>query len=535
MEKVHYENFGVLVCCSGNAVMKIECLKSLVDDMQKMGYNLLELCMEDIYKMDDDPYFGYLRGGYTKAEIRDLEEYAIARGVRVVPCIQTLAHLDKLLKQPHYAEVVDIGGILLIDEPKTYELIEKMFKTMREYFRTDLINIGMDEAHMVGLGRYLDKHGYTNRYELLLKHLHRVVEIAKKYGFKPHMWSDMFFRLAYQGDYYPENPQIGQEIIDKVPEGVGLCYWDYGEHEIKEDIFEGMFRAHNQFGREVWFAGGAWCWNGFAPFNRFSLYSMEPAMRQAKKYGVKNVLITLWTDDGNECPFAAVLPSLYAIRQYADGNFDEAKIAEGFKATFGVDFYDFMLLDLPNKTSRNHNFLVRENASKSLFYNDCFLGFEDEPLTHVDHIPFGEYAKTLCQAGARMGKYQYLFDYLASLCSALEIKAELGIRTRSAYKNGNKAALRLLVDDYEECAKRVEVFGKKFKKIWLGNNKPFGWELQSVRFAGLTARLRDCRERLIAYLNGEEESIPELEEEILPYVPEWGLNFNSWRGLISQN
>ena len=49
---------------------------------------------------------------------------------------------------------------------------------------------------MVGLGRYLDKHGYVNRFELLLKHLNKVCEIAQKYGFKPMMWVDMFFNFA---------------------------------------------------------------------------------------------------------------------------------------------------------------------------------------------------------------------------------------------------------------------------------------------------------------------------------------------------
>ena len=74
---------------------------------------------------------------------------------------------------PHGMCSVDIGNIMLIDEPATYELIEKMFQTLQKCFRTRLVNIGFDEAHMVGLGKYLDKHGYVNRYELLLRHLQR--------------------------------------------------------------------------------------------------------------------------------------------------------------------------------------------------------------------------------------------------------------------------------------------------------------------------------------------------------------------------
>ena len=56
---------------------------------------------------------------------------------------------------------------------------------------------------MLGLGNYLKKHGYVNRFEMLSRHLSRVCEIAQRYDFKPMMWSDMFFRLGSKtGDYY---------------------------------------------------------------------------------------------------------------------------------------------------------------------------------------------------------------------------------------------------------------------------------------------------------------------------------------------
>ncbi len=527
------QRFGVMICCSTSAVMKVERVKTLMDEMQKMGYNLLEMCIDDIYEIESEPYFGYRRGGYTKAELKELDDYAFAHGIELVPCIQTLAHLNQLVKNPHYWEIVDIGDILLIDEPKTYALIEKMFASIRECFRSDLINIGMDEAHRVGLGRYLDKHGYCNRHELLVKHLNKVVDIATKYRFKPHMWSDMFFRLCNEGGYYGEDVKLNQEAIDKVPQNVSLCYWDYGEHEVKDEIYEAMFAAHEKFDREIWFAGGAWCWNGFAPLNEFSLYTMKPAMRLAKAHNVTNILITLWTDEGNECPFFAVLPSLYAIKQYYEGNFDEESIKRGFYDTFKVSFDDFMLLDLPNQTGRPKQPFIRENPCKSLLYNDCFLGLLDHSLQLNGSILFGEYAKQLQSAAKRLGKYGYMAEVLALLCSALDLKAELGIKTRAAYQAKNRAELIRLVGVYAETADRIELFLKAYKKRWLGDNKPFGWEIQQARLGGLISRVRDCGERLAAYVNGEADSIPELDIQILPYVPEWGLNFNSYKGLVS--
>ena len=178
-----YKNFGVLLCCASNGVMNVTSVKRMIDKISKMGYNLLELVIDDIYKIESEPYFGYLRGGYTKEEIQEMDAYAKSHGVELVPVIQTLAHMTNLVKIPEYADIVDIDDILLVDEPRTYELIDKMFASIADSFSTRKVNIGFDEAHKVGLGKYLDKHGYTERFSLLLRHLQRVAEIGENYGF----------------------------------------------------------------------------------------------------------------------------------------------------------------------------------------------------------------------------------------------------------------------------------------------------------------------------------------------------------------
>ena len=91
-------------------------------------------------------------------------------------------------------------------------------------FASRRINIGMDEAHMVGLGKYLDKHGFTDRISLLSEHLRRVLSIAKKYGFRPMMWSDMFFRLAGGGVYGTEGKNELPENVSRLSRKVSTLY-----------------------------------------------------------------------------------------------------------------------------------------------------------------------------------------------------------------------------------------------------------------------------------------------------------------------
>ena len=82
-----YKHFGVMLDCSRNAVMKVESVKRMVDCLQKMGYNALELYCEDTYEVGEEPYFGYLRGRYTGEEIREIDGYAKAHGIELIPCI----------------------------------------------------------------------------------------------------------------------------------------------------------------------------------------------------------------------------------------------------------------------------------------------------------------------------------------------------------------------------------------------------------------------------------------------------------------
>lgn len=530
---MQYKRFGIMIDCSGNAVMNISTVKSLIDKMQLMGYNYLEICTDDTFKIESEPYFGYLRGGYTEKEIRELDAYARERGIELVPCIQTLSHLSNLLKLPHYNKIVDFNNVLLVDEPETYELIEKMFDALSKMYTSRLVNIGMDEAHFLGMGRYLQKHGYEPQLQIFLRHLNKVVEIAKKYGFKPHYWSDMLFKLVSDdGSYYHSDAHVPEDIKRQLPEDAGIVYWDYGEHDIKQEIFDGMFKAHNELNREIWFAGDAWASNGFAPHNVWSLKTAQYTMRGVREHNIQNVMITVWAGNGWECSYFAVLPSMYAMKQYAEGNFDEASIKSGFEKTFGVSFDDMLLLDLPNKSLSNPDMDKISSACKTLLYNDCFLGWKDSKVEEEWPIPYKNYAEQLAAVKSRAGEYAYLFDILEKLCSALELKADLGIRTRRAYKSGNKQALRELIDVYAETERRVGEFHRAFKACWMKENKPYGWEVHEARLGGLRSRILDCRERIDLYLKGKIKEIPELSETILPYA-DWKLQYNNYSGLIS--
>ena len=94
----HFASCGAMVDVSRNAVMKVDAVKRYIDHMACLGMNVLMLYTEDTFEVPEYPALGYLRGGYTMAEIREIDDYAASLGVELVPCIQTLAHLAQFLQ-----------------------------------------------------------------------------------------------------------------------------------------------------------------------------------------------------------------------------------------------------------------------------------------------------------------------------------------------------------------------------------------------------------------------------------------------------
>lgn len=513
------KTFGVMLDMSRNAVMQPSQVNKLVDYLASFGYNMIQLYTEDTYKVDNEPYFGYLRGGYTKEEIRAIDKHCQEKGVELVPCIQTLAHMGAIFKWFEYRPVNDINDILLIDEPRTYQLIDNMFATLADSFSSRKVHIGMDEAHMVGLGKYMDKYGICNRYELLKKHLAKVVEIAKKYGFEPIMWSDMFFRMANKGEYYGRKVQLPKEAVEEVPD-VSLVYWDY--YHTKKADYRAMVKAHKKFGKEIWFAGGAWSWVGFAPANRYTLQTMKPAMDVCREEGIENVFLTLWGDNGKECSFFSLLPSLYYIKRYYDGVRDRKQIAAEFETLTGEPFERMMNTDDPNYVGGNKEGF--RNPSRYMLYSDPFYGFLDTQVKEGVTKQYRKLARRFSSYAKQSENFSYIYDVYAKLCRTLSYKYDLGVRMREAYQSKDTAALQRAVADLKKTEKALGEFFKAFRKLWYTENKPNGFEVQDIRFGGLMQRLKSCEERLQAYLDGEIRELPELDEVLLDF---WG-NFEKY-------
>ena len=524
------KDLGVMVDCSRNAVPKISTLKKFIRYISFMGYTFLGLYMEDTLKIDDEPYIGYQRGAYTTKDIQELDGYAERYGIELRPYVQTLAHLNQIVRYEEYQKMIDVDDILLVGSARTHAYLENLFATLDKAFHTRKINIGMDEAFMLGLGKYLTEHGYQNRLEIMNQHLQTVREIASKYNFELQMWSDMFFRLAANGSYYNLSQEQFQKI--KVPEGVQLAYWDYYSTDVQH--YAENLKLHRKLSPNISFVGGAWKWTGFIPHNRYSIHACKAAIQACVEHHIDEITFAGWADDGAETSLFAILPTLFTNANEIYGNHMSESC---FEVLTGIPINTFLVIDKVNPCTKDG--FTHNNASKYFLYNDLLQGTFDSVAQPSMIHEIQSVLPEISSISIEKSELSYYFKTVQSLIEILELKLNLGNEIYHAYKHNDLQAFDKIVNQIlPELIKRIETFYDAFKRQWYLENRNQGFEVQTIRLGGLKQRVIDVREQLLAYQKGEITKIDELEEQHLDfhYFDDSSierLNYNLWSHIVS--
>ena len=136
-----FKTNGAMFDMSKNAVMTVKSVKLLLRKMALMGLNTFMLYTEDTYEVEGFPYFGHLRGRYTKDELKAIDSYALKLGIEVIPCIQTLGHLTTLFRWPDSTKFKDGTSTLLVGSDETYKLLDAIFRTISECFTSKRVHV----------------------------------------------------------------------------------------------------------------------------------------------------------------------------------------------------------------------------------------------------------------------------------------------------------------------------------------------------------------------------------------------------------
>ncbi len=525
-ESSPFTSFGIMLDCSRNAVMTVPHLKRWLTRLALLGYNQAMLYTEDTYELPDEPWFGYLRGAYTADELRELDDVAASLGIELVPCIQTLGHLEQMLKWFAYREVCDTRSVLLAGEEQTYILIDKMLAHWKSVYRTRRIHLGMDETHDLGRGRFMDRFGYKRGFDIFNEHLSRVVALCEKHGLQPMIWSDMYFRMgSATGEYYDPACKIPADVIEQIPHQAQLVYWDYYHKDIA--FYLDWIQRHRDMGFEPIMGSGIWTWGKFWHDQHLTQTQGTPCIAASREAGLKELFFTMWGDDGGYCDFDSAFAGLALMAEQAfAGSVDDELLRGRYQAVCGGDYaancraaelcqilnpaaviWDDPLLMIFLQHAR------QENKGSLLAAAADYRAIAESLAGHAGDTAAGN------------------LRHAAILADLLARKTELAETLIAAYAADDLAALAALRPRIDELRTALGAFLESLRAVWMAHNKPFGFEVQQIRLSGQIARYGELDRRLRELQQGDVETIPELEVH-RHGVPE-GLVHNNYRNLAS--
>lgn len=530
-ETAYFKTLSVMLDISFRGPITLDSIKEYFTYLATMGYNQIWFYAEDMYEMPEKyKHFGYLRGRYSTAELRELDDFAYSIGIEIVPCIQTLGHMQHYLRWGEAKPFAENAMVLKPGDEKTYEFIRDMLVAASTPFRSKRIHVGLDETAGLGLGASLKRDGYRNPLDIFLEHVNKVAEMCDELGLQPMMWNDMVFCYSSPNHTkYDPNTVISQDLIDRMPKNMDLVYWNYED----ENCGKFMIEKNRQINDRVIFAGGVWIFGGALPDNVWSEYFHEKSIKDARDMKVEELCMTVWS-------YGTTIyqTSLLEAARFAELTYEETseKLPERFEFFTGASydgFYDMSNLHALYKEGEiNYDSMPYDERfyGNKLMWQDVMLGVFDEKLyrePRAEH--YAMIAKEYAELVRRQDNWCWLYEYCYAIFKMLSLKCYVAERLVPAYKSGDTETLQTILEEklpaLENAWLEVSDCHMVHKDLFM---RPFGTEATDRMYGTMIMRTRYAIHRLSDYLSGRVDSLPELDE---PRYDEgaaaWGWGFDN--------
>jgi len=373
----------------------------------------------------------------------------------------------------------------------------------------------MDETHDLGRGRYMDLHGYRDGFDLFNQHLAKVVQLCRKHGYEPMIWSDMYFRLGSKtGDYYDQQTEIPPSVVRKIPKAAELVYWDY--YHADADFYLDWIERHRKLGKDPIMGSGIWTWNKYWYDHRITTRTAGPCIDACRRAEVKEIFFTQWGDNGAYCDHDSAFAGMAwcADRAYSDSEPSPARLEKRFAAVCGGSYKSHILAsDLHEAIEGIQPDMWDDPIFETRFRQQC--GDQAGRMAKVaeGYAALARKLKGKAAAAGRGRADRGNGDLGHAYCTARAFASryDLSARLLAAYRKKDRAAAARLRRRIPLVAAHVRAMEESFRTMWLNHNKPEGLETIQARFGMLEARYRELDRRLAEYGKGAVQTIAELE------------------------
>jgi hypothetical protein len=452
------------------------------------------LYVEHTFRFRRHPEIGADASPLTAQEIRDLDAYAAARHVQLVPSLQSLGHMDHVLELPRYQHLAETPRRWTLSpaEPESYALLRDLYDEYLPNFRSRLFNANCDESFDLGLGKSRERSEQLGPGGVFLEHVRRIRQLAAEHGKRTMIWADMVHA----------HPQRMGEI----PRDVVLLDWWY-EAECDYDRVARLAAE----GLEFWVCPGTSSWNCLFPRIENAERNVEGWAGAARRHGAGGLLVTDWGDFGHyNLQGLSWFGYAWAAEQAWGGRADRRVFDRAFSArVFG---------DASGEVARLYRELGGLHAAgfpvfngsplQFLFFDDLDVGYFCEgvqaPVLRRTLRGLSRARDRVERALPRLSREALAWEELryaadASIFAALKgIAGSEYVAWRRRPGRLDARGRRRLGRELAALAQRQLELGRELRRLWLARSRPSNLELTERRLAGSARSLRRAAAALAA-------------------------------------
>ena len=312
-------------------IPKAEFLPCLLENIAQCGYNALLLELEDKFPFRCCPEAVH-PAAYRREDFREMNRICRKLGITVIPLLQSVGHLDYLLKHPQYRFLREDNSVYqwCLSDSRSWEIWRAMAEELLEVFPDcTYFHIGADEAEMPG---ECPRCAGKDCFQLYRGRVEACADWVLSHGRKPVMWDDVFRNHELE---------IQQSLLEKVIP----CVWLYREMNAP------LIRKYASLGIEFW---GASCIQ--ANYRYRGMGPQEPKQRnvddwadiQAVTPQLTGHIGTIWGRIQSMSPQESNLPQSMYMIAYQGETLLHGKIADrsAFNRRFAEQFFGLPQLDM---------------------------------------------------------------------------------------------------------------------------------------------------------------------------------------------
>ena len=277
----------------------IPACRQLVETLALLKYNTIVWEVDGDLQYEKHPDIAPA-GAPTKAQLRELVDFAKTRRFEVIPQLATFAHFGYVLQRPAYRQLAESqkstkGFESLFNycpsNPDVYPLVFDLMSDLVDVFQPRYFHIGHDEASFDDIG-VCERCKGTDPWVLWAQDVNKLDAWIKQHGMRTALWGDQFLP-QHNGD----KPFFTARATDLIAKDILIFDWHYSpSHKYDETI--GYFKEH---GFEV--IGCPW-------YEQLNVYDFASA---AKRNGILGYCGTTWAGTVGTMRAAPHIPAAWVI------------------------------------------------------------------------------------------------------------------------------------------------------------------------------------------------------------------------------